>query len=86
MVTADEGRRGGRSIPLKHTTDIAVQQCPSVEKVFVYQRTGADVPYGVKVGCSCCLALCFRYGCVFSQLTVATRNPILITFCAHFFL
>ena len=49
VVTADEGRRGGRTIPLKHTTDIAVQQCPSVEKVFVYQTTGSDVPYGVKV-------------------------------------
>ena len=48
VVTADEGRRGGRSIPLKHTTDVAVSQSPCVEKVFVYQRTGADVPYGVK--------------------------------------
>jgi acetyl-CoA synthetase len=49
VITADEGRRGGRNIPLKHTTDVAVQQAACVEKVFVYQRTGADVPYGVKV-------------------------------------
>lgn len=48
VVTADEGRRGGRGIPLKHTTDVAVAQCPCVEHVFVYERTGADVPYGVK--------------------------------------
>jgi acetyl-CoA synthetase len=48
VVTADEGRRGGRSIPLKATTDVAVSQAACVEKVFVYKRTGADVNYGVK--------------------------------------
>lgn len=46
VVTADEGRRGGRSIPLKTTTDVAVAQCPCVEKVFVYTHTGAEVPMG----------------------------------------
>ena len=48
VITADEGKRGGRSIPLKQTTDVAVSQANCVEKVFVYQRTGADVTYGVK--------------------------------------
>ncbi len=48
VVTVDEGRRAGRTVPLKATTDVAVAQCPTVEKVFVYQHTGADVPYGVK--------------------------------------
>jgi acetyl-CoA synthetase len=48
VVTADEGKRGGRTIPLKATTDVAVSQCACVEKVFVYQRTHADIPYGVK--------------------------------------
>ena len=48
VVTADEGKRGGRAIPLKQTTDVAVSQCPGVVSVFVYQRTGADVPYGTK--------------------------------------
>ena len=48
VVTADEGRRGGRSIPLKHVVDVAVAAAACVERVFVYQRTGADVPYGVK--------------------------------------
>ncbi|RYY35888.1 hypothetical protein EON62_02170, partial [archaeon] len=47
VVTADEGKRGGRTIPLKQTTDVAVAQCPCVERVFVYQRTGADVPMGL---------------------------------------
>lgn len=46
VLTADEGRRGGRTIPLKLTTDAAVAQCPCVEKVFVFQRTNANVPYG----------------------------------------
>ncbi|XP_061183415.1 acetyl-coenzyme A synthetase 2-like, mitochondrial [Saccostrea echinata] len=40
VITADEGVRGGRSIPLKKTVDEAVSQCPSVKRVFVYQRTG----------------------------------------------
>jgi acetyl-CoA synthetase len=43
IVTADEGMRGGRAIPLKGTVDTAVAQTPCVEKVFVYAHTGADV-------------------------------------------
>lgn len=48
VVTANEGRRGGRSIPLKHTTDIAVAQCACVERVFVYNHTETEVPFGMK--------------------------------------
>ncbi|XP_070180553.1 acetyl-coenzyme A synthetase 2-like, mitochondrial isoform X2 [Littorina saxatilis] len=48
VVTADQGVRGGRIIPLKQAVDAAVAQCPSVKRVFVYQRTGADVPMGPK--------------------------------------
>jgi len=44
VVTADQGLRGGRPIPLKATTDAAVAACPSVVSVFVYTRTGAAVP------------------------------------------
>ena len=44
MITADEGIRGGKRIPLKKTVDEAVSQCPEVETVFVAQRTGANVP------------------------------------------
>ena len=47
VITADEGKRGGRTIPLKQTTDTAVAQTTCVKKVFVYERTGADVPYGL---------------------------------------
>lgn len=46
MITADQGLRGGKIIGLKKTVDAAVQKCPSVKRVFVYQRTGADVPMG----------------------------------------
>ncbi|XP_071080511.1 acetyl-coenzyme A synthetase 2-like, mitochondrial [Haliotis cracherodii] len=46
VITADQGLRGGKIIGLKKTVDAAVQKCPSVKRVFVYQRTGADVPMG----------------------------------------
>eukprot|EP00794_Sanderia_malayensis_P020268 gene20268-22254_t len=44
VVTTDEGKRGGKTIPLKKTVDEAVLQCHGVSKIFVAQRTGADVP------------------------------------------
>jgi len=46
VVTADEGRRGGKRIPLKVNVDAAVQRAPSVERVVVVRATGADVPMG----------------------------------------
>lgn len=48
VVTADQGIRGGRVIQLKEAVDAAVAQCPSIKRVFVYQRTGADVRMGPK--------------------------------------
>jgi len=44
VVTADEGVRGGRRIPLKANVDAALAGCPSVEAVIVVARTGAAVP------------------------------------------
>src|SRR5499427_10169959 len=41
VVTADEGIRGGKPIPLKRNTDVALTQCPDVKRVIVVQRTGA---------------------------------------------
>jgi len=44
VITADEGRRGGRRVPLKLNTDEALQHCPTVQNVIVLKVTGADVP------------------------------------------
>ena len=43
VITADEGVRGGKSIPLKANTDAALAQCPDVTSVIVVQRTGSGV-------------------------------------------
>jgi acetyl-CoA synthetase len=44
LITADEGRRGGRRVGLKANADAALEQCPSVEHVLVVTVTGATVP------------------------------------------
>ena len=43
VITADEGVRGGKKIPLKVNVDAALQECPKVDKVLVIQRTQAEV-------------------------------------------
>ena len=45
VITADEGVRGGKPIPLKANTDAAVAKCPTVKKVFVVRRTGGDIDW-----------------------------------------
>src|SRR5581483_9875769 len=44
VITADEGRRGGKPIALKAAVDEALQQCPMVKHVMIVARTGANVP------------------------------------------
>jgi acetyl-CoA synthetase len=44
VVTADEGLRGGKPIPLKANVDAALLHCTSVERVIVMRRTGSEVP------------------------------------------
>jgi acetyl-CoA synthetase len=44
MITQDEARRKGGLIPLKHIADQALERAPSVKKMVVLRRTGADVP------------------------------------------
>jgi acetyl-CoA synthetase len=43
LITADEGRRGGRRVALKANADVALAHCPSVKNVIVVGVTGADV-------------------------------------------
>jgi acetyl-CoA synthetase len=44
LITADEGRRGGRTVALKTNADAALAQCPTVQHVVVVAVTGAAVP------------------------------------------
>ena len=43
VITADEGLRGGKIIPLKKIADEAMMQCPNVKKCVVVRRTGNPV-------------------------------------------
>lgn len=45
VITADEGIRGGKIIPLKENVDEAIKECPHVQKVIVVKRTGNPVPW-----------------------------------------
>jgi acetyl-CoA synthetase len=65
VITADEGLRGGKPIPLKANVDEALKECPTVQRVIVMNRTGGpvtmvdgrdlwwdDVETGVSADCS----------------------------------
>ncbi|MBQ1480486.1 MAG: acetate--CoA ligase, partial [Sphingomonas sp.] len=43
VITADEGCRGGKRIPLKANVDAALEKCPGVERVLVLRRTHKDI-------------------------------------------
>ena len=45
IITADEGYRGGKTIPLKENTDKALESCPRVHTCLVIQRTGGDIDW-----------------------------------------
>ena len=45
LVTADEGVRGGRTVPLKANAEVALADCPNVHTVLTVRRTGGDVPW-----------------------------------------
>ena len=45
LITADEGVRGGRTVPLKANAEEALADCPNVHTVLTVRRTGADVAW-----------------------------------------
>jgi len=45
VITADEGLRGGRPVPLKANTDAALKTCPGVKKVLVVRHTGGKIGF-----------------------------------------
>ena len=45
VVTADEGPRGGRNVPLKGNTHQALESCPDTHTCIVVRRTGNEVPW-----------------------------------------
>jgi acetyl-CoA synthetase len=45
LITGDGAWRRGTVVPLKETADVAVADCPSIEKVLVLRRTEQDVPW-----------------------------------------
>ncbi len=49
IITADEGIRGGKKVPLKANVDAAIADCEQVHSVIVVNRTGADVNWNDKI-------------------------------------
>ena len=48
VITADEGVRGGKSIPLKANVDQATKDCECVDHIVVVKRTGGEVKWNDK--------------------------------------
>ncbi len=46
VITADEGPRGGKSVPLKANVETALAGCPDVHTTIVVRRTGSEAPSG----------------------------------------
>ena len=49
VITADEGFRGGKIVPLKKNVDIALKKCPGVKTNLVIKRTDGDIEWNEKV-------------------------------------
>ncbi len=49
VITADEGYRGGKKVPLKNNVDIALQKCPRVKTNLVIRRTGGQINWNKEI-------------------------------------
>ncbi len=49
LITADEGVRGGRRIPLKQNADVALSHCPDVHTCLVLKRTGGEIDWNPRI-------------------------------------
>jgi acetyl-CoA synthetase len=45
LITADGGYRRGKTVPLKENADGAAAECPTLQHVIVYRRTGEEIPW-----------------------------------------
>ncbi len=79
VITADEGRRGGRRVPLKANTDEALEQCPGVKHVLVVKVTGANV--AMKQGRDLdCNALCAAASPHCEPVRMSAEDPLFILY------
>ncbi len=51
VITADQGIRGNKPVPLKANTDLALQSCPNVKNVVVVQRTAGEIEWHAERDC-----------------------------------
>ena len=52
VITADEGIRGGKKIPLKESVDKALKLCPNVKKNIVFKYTGTNIKWNEHIDIS----------------------------------
>ena len=45
VITADEGIRGGKTIPLKENVDIALEECPGVKRCLIIKKTNSNIQW-----------------------------------------
>jgi len=49
VITADEGKRGGKTVPLKSNVDIAVKDCKNVHSVIVVKHTKGNISWDDRI-------------------------------------